>query len=327
MSDNKGFETMRDLVRALQQAEYGLRTGDLALEDLDKACNNANALHERLVVIRHKAREAHVREQAAQAAKAQAAKPEPAELPRSEAAMPEPVKVEMPTAEAAKAEMAKAEMTKAEPEAERTAPSQPEATKPEMQKAEAPIAENRKPEVRKIEAPIAETPKPAPPPQQKAPMPEPAEPAVVEAVAAKTSAALTTIKLDTRPAEKKESEVGTAVAETEEAAGAKTAAEFLAAFRAGAAPKPTPTLAEKMEKAHIDDLLKAISISDRFWFTKELFNGEKAAFEKAVSQMNAASSIEEASALLSKAIIVNPKKPANPEARATFMDLLQRRFA
>ena len=77
MSDNKGFETMRDLVRALQQAEYGLRTGELALEDLDKACHNANALHERLVVIRHKAREAHVREQAMQTAKAQAPKGPP----------------------------------------------------------------------------------------------------------------------------------------------------------------------------------------------------------------------------------------------------------
>lgn len=312
MSDNKGFETMRDLVRALQQAEYGLRTGDLALEDLDKACNNANALHERLVVIRHKAREAHVREQAAQAAKAQAPKPEPADLPRSEAPVPEALMVEM---------------TKAEPEAERTAPIKPETTKPEIQKATAPIAESRKQEVGKIEAPIPETPKPAPPPQPLAPVPEPAEPAVVGTVVAKTSAALSAIKLDTRPAEKKESGAGAAVAETEEAAGAKTAAEFLAAFRAGAAPKPTPTLAEKMEKAHIDDLLKAISISDRFWFTKELFNGEKAAFEKAVSQMNAASSIEEASALLSKAIIVNPKKPANPEARTTFMELLQRRFA
>lgn len=312
MSDNKGFETMRDLVRALQQAEYGLRTGDLALEDLDKACNNASALHERLVVIRHKAREAYVHEQAAQAAKAQAPKPEPAELPRSEAPMPEALKVEM---------------TKAEPEAERTAPTKPGTTKPEIQKAEAPVAESRKQEVRKIEAPIAETPKPALPPQQIVPVPEPAERSVVEAVVAKTSAAPTAIKLDTRPVEKKESGADTAVAETEEAVGAKTAAEFLAAFRAGVAPKPTPTLAEKMEKAHIDDLLKAISISDRFWFTKELFNGEKAAFEKAVSQMNTASSIEEASALLSKAIIVNPKKPANPEARATFVELLQRRFA
>ncbi|MBK8499968.1 MAG: hypothetical protein IPL52_14390 [Flavobacteriales bacterium] len=323
---------MRDLVRALQQAEYGLRTGDIALEDLDKACQNANALHERLVVIRHKAREAHVREQAAQAqaAKAQAPKPEPvkAEPPRSEAPVPEPMKVEMPKAEAPKADSALVEMPKAEPVAEKTAPTKTEAAKPEIQKAEAPMAETPKPEVWKVEAPVAESPKPAPPPpQQKAPKPEPAEPAVVEAVAAKTPATVTAIKLDTRPTEKKESEVDTAVAETEEAAGAKTAAEFLAAFRAGAAPKPTPTLAEKMEKAHIDDLLKAISISDRFWFTKELFNGEKSAFEKAVSQMNAASSIEEASNLLSKAIIVNPKKPANPDARTTFLELLQRRFA
>ena len=325
MSDNKGFETMRDLVRALQQAEYGLRTGELALEDLDKACHNANALHERLVVIRHKAREAHVREQAMQTAKAQAPKQEPtrSELPEADAPMPGPSKTETVKAEEPRAEMAKAEVLLAKPE--RTAPREGETPKTDVPKIEA--AEAPKPELRKMEAHLAEELKPAPRPEPKAPKPELTAPVQEEATVAKAPLTVPTTDRGTHLMEKQQSESGTAIAETAEASGAKTAAEFLAAFRAGAAPKPTPTLAEKMEKARIDDLLKAISISDRFWFTKELFNGEKAAFEKAVSQMNAASSIEEASNLLSKAIIVNPKKPANPEAQATFMELLQRRFA
>ena len=44
-------------------------------------------------------------------------------------------------------------------------------------------------------------------------------------------------------------------------------------------------------------------------------------------EINSAKDLEEAMTLLELSIIPNPKKPADPDARATFMELLNRRFA
>lgn len=54
----KGFRKINELVAALAEAERSMRDGVLGLEGLDAACTNARELYERLVVLRHKAREA-----------------------------------------------------------------------------------------------------------------------------------------------------------------------------------------------------------------------------------------------------------------------------
>ncbi|MCB0790729.1 MAG: hypothetical protein KDB97_03105 [Flavobacteriales bacterium] len=57
MTTEKGYERIADLLRVLADAERDLNKGRLDLEGLDKACDAARELYERLVVIRHKARE------------------------------------------------------------------------------------------------------------------------------------------------------------------------------------------------------------------------------------------------------------------------------
>ncbi len=58
MVKDKGFRKINELVTALAEAERALRDSTLGLEGLATACDNARELYERLVVLRHKAREA-----------------------------------------------------------------------------------------------------------------------------------------------------------------------------------------------------------------------------------------------------------------------------
>lgn len=355
MSDNKGYETMRDLVRALQQTEYGLRTGILSPDDLDSACDNSRMLYERLVVIRHKAREARVHEQAKTSV---VAEPEPsvagpvkemvAEAPKPAPEVKKEVVAEAPKpAPEVKKEVA-AELPKpvveplkvAEPRKEVVAnvPA-PEPTKtPEVKKEVVTVEPEQVDEPVKAAEPkkelVAEAPAPEPP---KAP--EVKKDVVVQAVKPTppvtkpepvVKAPQPVVKLETRPQEQKQPAVAATTetaTEVAEASTAQTAAEFLAAFRASTVPKPTRTVADKLEQTHIDDLLKAINVNDRFWYTKELFNGEKPLFEKSIAQMNAASSLDEAIGLLNKSVEVDPGRPANAEARKALVELVHRRFA
>lgn len=65
---------MNELIRSLQQAMDRLQDGKLDLEELEQATGQAQALYERFVVLRHKAREAAVG--TAKAAEAPAPQPE-----------------------------------------------------------------------------------------------------------------------------------------------------------------------------------------------------------------------------------------------------------
>lgn len=265
MSNDKGFRKMNELVDALRDAEAGMHKGSIGIEGIDRACDDARELYERLLVLRHKAREAMVAKTASTEA--------PAPAPKAQ----------------------------------------------EVQRPAAPAAA----------APV----RPTPPAPVAKPAPVAAEPAP--------------IKLDTRPQEVKEPAVAVVEAvvatatKTADGPVAKTAAEFLKEAEAARATVKVPsvtekpaveksvagkTVAEKMEKTRVDDLSKAISVSHRFWFTAELFNGERAAYEKALAQLNKANDLDEATALLQKSIVPNPRKPVDPDARATFLDLLQRRF-
>lgn len=55
--DDKRYKRIQDLVKALIEAERALEKGNLNVAGLEQACDDARELYERLVVLRHKARE------------------------------------------------------------------------------------------------------------------------------------------------------------------------------------------------------------------------------------------------------------------------------
>jgi hypothetical protein len=220
---------MGDLFQALQRAEQGLRSGALGLAALEQATADARELYERLLVLRHKAREGARRKEA-------------------------PVHPQ--------------------------APERPGSA-------------------------------PAPPVQP--------------------------IRLDTRPADPRQTSLIEAIEATQDAPLPPAAAAQQAG--AAAAPqRPQPaavpvaatasaaTLAEKLERAHIDDLGKAISLSHKFWFLAEIFGGDRNAYDQGIAEMNRCADLVAAKALLDTQLALL-KKPADPEALETFYELLKRRFA
>ncbi|HMN05162.1 MAG TPA: hypothetical protein PKD45_05490 [Flavobacteriales bacterium] len=78
MAETKASDRMNELIRSLQQAMGRLQGGQLTLEELEQATGQAQALYERFVVLRHKAREAAV----GTVKKAEGAKPK-AEEPKA----------------------------------------------------------------------------------------------------------------------------------------------------------------------------------------------------------------------------------------------------
>ena len=60
MPQQKGYERMRELIDSLRSSLGRLESGELGLDELQQATEEARALYERLVVLRHKARESVV---------------------------------------------------------------------------------------------------------------------------------------------------------------------------------------------------------------------------------------------------------------------------
>lgn len=229
---------MSDLIEELTRIEQGLQAGALTLDALDAATGSARELYERLVVLRHKARE--------QAA----AKPRVAVAP----------------------------------------PSAPPVQKPA-------VAET------KINAAT------------------PAPPAVQAPVVASAP-----IRLNTQPAKPAEPAVAAVIEEKEDAPVMRTAAEFLKEALAAKAKAPV-SIVEKMEHTRIGDLARAITLSDKFWFTKEIFGGDAKAYEVGVSLLNSAKDLDEARDFLNDELLSKLKAPPDPAALEAFSDLIERRFA
>lgn len=211
MGTDKGFRTIHELVSGLTKVEHGLTSGTLGPEDLETACNDARELYERLVVLRHKAREARSARQ------------------RS-------------------------------------------------------------------------TPEPAP----------------TAAMSEEAGDAPPSLRLDTRPP--LVSPRQTSLIEAIEGVEEPTAPP------AKAAVKSPATVAEKLEKASIPDLSKAISLSHKFWFVAELFGGDRIAYDKSIGLLNAMNDKEKAMAFMETEVVAKMKKTADQEALSAFMDLLDRRF-
>jgi hypothetical protein len=249
MATDKAFRTMNELVSALAKAERELGQGALGLEGLEQACGDARELYERLVILRHKAREAAV-----QMAPAPAAPPPTPSLPSKKE---EPVPLV------------------AEPTAMRLDTRPPETAPRQVSLIEAIEATEQVPE--------EEAPTPAAPVAPQAETPKatvPMEPGRDASVPVAASLA-----------------------------------------------KSAPSLAEKLEKASINDLSKAISLSHKFWFVAELFNGDRITYDKTIERLNALASHAEAQGYLQAEVLDKLKKPADPEALATFQELVKRRYA
>ncbi|MEZ4737955.1 MAG: hypothetical protein R2818_00985 [Flavobacteriales bacterium] len=238
------FRKINELVKALADAEQGMSTGTLSLEGLETACADARELFERLVVLRHKAREARIGI----------------------------------TAEA---------------------PAKGPAPKPETPAPKAHEAGSLRLDTRPIEV-------------------SPRQTSLIEAI---------------ESTEKELDEVGPAVFDEaaevvpkKEAAG-KRMEDPPKDTATKATTKSAPSVAEKLEKARVEDLGKAISLSHKFWFVAELFNGDRINYERSIEKLNHMADRNEAQVFVENEVIAKLKKPADAEALATFTDLVQRRYA
>ena len=219
MKSEKAFRSINELVAALANVSQELGSGTLQPNGLETACEDARELYERLVILRHKAREATVT--------------------RTTAADPVP------------------------------APNKLRETAPVVDTA------NEPPPLR-----LDTRPAPEPPSRQTS---------LIEAI------------------EHTEKEQSVPVAQTN--------------------TSQTPSLAEKLEKAAVTDLNKAITLSHKFWFVAELFNGDRVAYDKGIEKLNSCNNVTDAMAYVQQEVIAKLKKPADPDALATFNELVQRRYA
>ncbi len=216
MASDKGFRNMKELVAALSAAGEGLASGALGREGLEAACEDARELYERLVVLRHKAREA------------------------------------------TRSGTTPLDLT-AEPGGEGT--------------------------IRLDTRPTVVSPR---------------QTSLIEAIEANETPTTPSVENDpvpehTRPARKSKA-------------------------------KGPATLAEKLEKAAIGDLTKAITLQHKFWFVAELFNGDRVGFESTISVLNGLSDRESAVNYVQEHVVARLSKPPDPEAVTTFLELIERRY-
>lgn len=241
MGKDKGYRTIQELVSALADAERGLASGALQMEGLETACSDARDLYERLVVLRHKARESATSATARNSFKAE---PPAALVAEAPAEVEEPAPLRLDT----RPPMVSPRQTSLIEAIEEGSEETEEAEVPEL---------------------VAELAQEVPPPP---------------------SVAATSVEKSARPA------------------------------------KASATLAEKLEKASITDLSKAISLSHKFWFVAELFGGDRIFYDKSIGLLNALGDKEHAISYMENDVLSKLKKTADPEALSTFMDLIDRRY-
>ena len=87
--------------------------------------------------------------------------------------------------------------------------------------------------------------------------------------------------------------------------------------------KSDGTLASKLQKNPITDIYKSISINERFLFTKELFKGNREAFNNTVNRLNEFNNFAEAE----KFIKENFDWDFSNNSVEKFMEFVQRRYA
>lgn len=239
MAKDRGFKKMRDLITALTDAERNMQAGGLSHEALEQACINARDLYERLIVLRHKAREAQLSGRTRNDAPASMAAEAKAIDDLAKVNEPPPIRLDTRPQEVSPRQTSLIEAIEATQEP-------PEKTDRPKEAPKAPVAE------KKVEE------KPTPPAIKRA--------------------------------------------------------------------APAPSLAEKLNKASIPSLAKAISLSHKFWFVSELFNGDRIGYEKSIIAIDEMHDRALAESYIRTEVIAKLKKPADPTAVATLMELIERRF-
>ncbi len=81
-------------------------------------------------------------------------------------------------------------------------------------------------------------------------------------------------------------------------------------------------VSHKMKNQPIGDLQKAFGINDRFLYTKELFNGNRAQFNETIDELNQASNLDDALAYINNQFDWDPDN----EYRQGLIHLLERKF-
>lgn len=78
-----------------------------------------------------------------------------------------------------------------------------------------------------------------------------------------------------------------------------------------------------MHSKPIADIAAAIGINDKFYYIRELFSGDAAAYGDAVSRLNAAASLGEAMKILDESTVMG----SDPAAQSSFVDVVRRKFS
>lgn len=246
MSMEKPFRKISELVAGLVAADKGLNAGTLKLEGLETACNDARELFERLVVLRHKARESTVGG-------------------------------DQKSGDQLSPEALSSVVEQASPIVSPTLVEEP-----------VPVRLDTRP----MEA-------------------NPRQTSLIEAIESIGEPAAA----EKTPTPTMEGSAKTVKPATQESPTKAPVAR----------PKAPPSVAEKLEKAAVADLGKAISLSHKFWFVAELFNGDRINYERSIDKLNAFTSLGQAETFVREEVLDKLKKPADPEAVTTFTDLIIRR--
>ncbi len=298
MSTEKGYTRINELVASLNAALQDMEQGRLGAQGLERITEDARELYERLVVLRHKVREAR----AALAARSAEERPA-AVVPRPEAPPVEPAKAGPAAQPSIRLDTRpdisprQTSLIDAIAEHEEVPALKPKAQEPEKPKGQEQAQAQGKPTE-------PEKPKGQEQAQVQAKPTEPEKPKVQEQAQAQA-----------KPAEQEKPKVQEQV-------------QAQAAPASAPAPAPTkgPSLAEKLEHAPIADIGKAITLSQKFLFLAELFGGRTEDYNKAIDTINGHKAFEEAKRYLDGEVLVHLKKAPDPEALASFLDLMERRF-
>ena len=90
--------------------------------------------------------------------------------------------------------------------------------------------------------------------------------------------------------------------------------------------KGRASVADKLSHAPISDLGKAIALSQKFWFTAELFGKDASTYERMVKRINGAGSLDDARVIVDSEVLAKLKKPPADDALNAFLELVERRF-
>jgi hypothetical protein len=93
------------------------------------------------------------------------------------------------------------------------------------------------------------------------------------------------------------------------------------------AARGSGTIADKMHHAPIKDLGKSIALSQKFWFTAELFGKDNAAFETGGEAHRCRRRLEEARIVVRSEVLSKLKKPPARTCSRRSWKLVERRFS